>query len=51
MITKLWRWLFGGCEHKWQIIRQGILTDDHYDAIGTFYIVRCEKCGKIKRKK
>lgn len=52
MFYKLWRWLFGGCEHKW------ILEDEIsvYDKLpiglpyATKYILQCEKCGNLKKK-
>ncbi len=50
------RKFFGLCEHKWKVI------DEYpyylYDETGTYvlrrshiYVLKCEKCGNIKKKK
>ncbi len=50
MLIKLWRWLFGACEHKWVTIGgyggyTGWLSPK-YD-----YVLRCDKCGNMKQKR
>lgn len=53
MIAKLWRWLFGGCEHEWETIRAVKLESiDMYDhkSMGVRYTLRCKKCGWVKKR-
>lgn len=44
-MSKLWQFLWSGCWHKWETIRQIVLTTD-YGSKGTRLECRCEKCGK-----
>lgn len=48
MLGIVWRFLFGGCDHKWVIIDQGNIVDEESNTIGRYYNSRCEKCGKIR---
>ena len=52
MIKELWKILFGGCEHKWKIIQQDEVYQRH-PSIPTYidYVLQCEKCGNIKKKR
>lgn len=49
MITKFWHWLFGGCQHKWIVIKENKLTESKY-YVGYSYVLQCEKCGEIKHR-
>lgn len=55
MLTKLWRFLFGGCEHKWvEQARYGVYPIGRKDDQGPGNILielKCEKCGTIKSKR
>lgn len=50
MIMWLLRLLIG-CRHKWDVIRQGRLTNDDDIPVGYYYHLRCHKCGRIKDEK
>lgn len=47
--------LFGGCEHKYNIIATyAIMRKTHFQGdieIGTEYHSQCEKCGNMKQTK
>ncbi len=55
MLTKLWRFLFGGCEHKWvifgsvRVFRSDPVSGapDNDKPVGTKYHVQCERCGEV----
>lgn len=47
MIKALWRFLFGGHDHKWNVIKSGKLIDSKNDNIGDYYHLQCEHCGKL----
>jgi len=53
VIAKLWRWLFGGCEHKWALFQQlewrFISTPDTSKPNGYHYVMKCEKCGRLEK--
>ena len=58
MLTRLWRWLFYTCDHKWAVIERApvYLVDESGKNIGekpfaTDFVLQCEKCGNIKRKR
>lgn len=38
------------CEHKWIIHKEGIITSqwDKDTKVGTFYTLKCKKCGDLK---
>lgn len=43
--------LLGICEHKWNLIREDkvfALSDPKKEQRGIIFILKCEKCGKIK---
>ena len=45
---KILQLLIFGHFHKWETIRESSLTMG--SEVGARYILRCEKCGNIKRK-
>lgn len=50
MLIKLWRWIFGGCEHKWIRI-ENIQNFKHASCTmpqHLIYVLQCDKCGNIK---
>lgn len=53
MLTKLWRWLFGGCDHRWEYLETRRLFNNEYDKlpIKTWYILGCQHCGNIKKRR
>lgn len=55
MLTKLWRFLFGGCEHKWvEMNRYGLhlaVFGDDRPPNNILIELKCEKCGAIKSKR
>jgi len=52
MLGYLWRILVGrfGCEHKWEVDTTGPIMED-YRHVGTYYNLRCEKCGDAMKRK
>lgn len=52
MLTKLWRFLFGGCDHKWKVIHAVNVFDTAQSELpsGYKYHLQCEKCGELKFK-
>lgn len=53
MINKMWF-----CNHQYEIIEECRIKDPAYKdsiyrdyIVGIVYILRCKKCGKIKKKK
>lgn len=53
MLSLLWNFLVGGCfGHKWAEYRKINVFEDGYTSrpYCTKYILRCEKCGKMKKK-
>ena len=53
MFSRLFKFLFYACDHKWGIIKKtelyyGEFIDKNY--IGDAYQMQCEKCGNLKRK-
>lgn len=42
--------LLYGCFHTWQTINVKRLANVNNEVIGTRYILRCEKCGEVKKK-
>lgn len=50
MLTKLWRFLFGACEHKWATIHEADVYAGSERPAGWQFILRCEKCGNVKSK-
>mgnify|MGYP006296522433 CR=1 FL=1 len=55
MLGFLWRLLVGSfqsCPHKWVMLEEGYIHDaPTKNKIGAAYVMRCERCGCIKRKK
>ncbi len=53
MITKLWRWLWGGCTHRWEPVNKTNVFDDRKGPGGnghpvkSIYLLRCAHCGKM----
>jgi hypothetical protein len=51
---KLWKFLFGGCDHKWEIIDRANVTQvDDWNAIEAMYTryhLQCKHCGNLKVK-
>ena len=49
MITRLWRFLFDGCEHDWQPLRDGQIAAVQGNIhIGPHYEQKCSKCQRIR---
>ena len=54
VITKLWRWLFGGCEHEWKDLRQSAIglrccvSTASVDVVGHHYEQQCTKCQRVR---
>lgn len=53
MLKKVWRWFFGGHDHKWKIIEEVRLTrrgpyDSEWVAYGKRRTLQCEHCGNLK---
>jgi hypothetical protein len=48
MINKMWF-----CNHQYEILEECRIKDPAYKdfIVGIVYILRCKKCGKIKKKK
>lgn len=40
------RW---GCDHVWTTDSKCVLRD-RFGTVGTRYVLRCEKCGDVKKK-
>ncbi len=53
MLLKLWKLLFGGCEHEYETIKTiNILNRENTNyAKGFEYHQRCKKCGKMRQYK
>jgi len=53
MIARLWRALFGGCEHKWaEKNRYGIyMASDNERMANVLIELQCEKCGDMKSRR
>lgn len=45
------RKLLGLCEHKWKLMEHWDMVDEYGDKTGHKYILKCEKCGDIKRER
>jgi hypothetical protein len=50
MLKKIFDFLFYSCRHKWEIHHSGNLVDEQDVCIGTFYHLKCTKCGEMKFK-
>ena len=54
MLLKFFRWLIGGCDHRWEIFDEATVTTRDEDGIErerfTRYFLRCTKCGNLKTK-
>lgn len=52
MICKLFRWLFGLCEHKWERIERIDVYEENRSErpYQVKHILQCEKCGNLKKK-
>lgn len=58
MIARLWRVLFGGCEHKWHILHECHVYVHSTasgkkvleEPVGRRIYFQCERCGDVKRK-
>ncbi len=48
MLIKLWRWLFGACEHKWKEESYCSVIDDNGYKMGDKHTLKCMKCGNMK---
>ncbi len=51
MLKKIFDYLFYSCRHTWEIHHSGKIVNNKDIAIGTFYHLRCSKCGEMKFKK
>ena len=51
MLKKIFDYLFYSCRHTWEIHHGGTVVNKNDTAIGTFYHLRCSKCGEMKFKK
>lgn len=51
MLKKIFDYLFYSCRHTWEIHHSGTIVNTNDIAIGTFYHLRCSKCGEMKFKK
>lgn len=47
---KLFEFIFSGCWHKWETVSTHRLTDSDCGGIGSRYILRCTKCGDVKKR-
>jgi hypothetical protein len=43
----LFQLLFYGHVHEWKIIRWGNIANEKGKKIGTYYHLRCKKCGEV----
>ena len=49
-MIKLLKFIWFGCSGcRWETIKESRLTNE-FDAIGTRYVLKCEKCGNVKKK-
>ena len=51
MLKKIFDYLFYSCRHTWEIYHCGNIVNNNDIVIGTFYNLRCSKCGEKKKKK
>ena len=51
MLKKIFDYLFYSCRHTWEIHHSGTIVNNKDIAIGTFYHLKCSKCGEMKFKK
>lgn len=48
MIHLLWRLIFGGCDHKWEVYERVLVFRPDGTIAGYEYQMRCVKCGNMK---
>lgn len=49
-MIKLLVLLLTGCWHRWKIIKAETLRSTSSNAVGSRYILQCERCGNVKNR-
>jgi len=47
---KLLRLALGLCNHEWETVQENKLVMGNSERVGMRYVLRCTKCGNVKKK-